>query len=83
MGIVVLNDGRVLQLSPEQQQALGMIILMAPDMSRGVRVGDETFTLDQIVTDREEISRQLQMRILDVPEVPVRSKNKKKTSQLS
>lgn len=78
MSQVVLRDGRILELTPAQTDALSMTILMSPTLNKRIKVGEDTFTLNDIVTDPEEILRVTQTKIFNIQPVTTSSKGKKR-----
>lgn len=74
---LVLDDGRILDMSDEQYERLSLVILLTNSMDKIVKVGDQQFSLNQIVTDPEEILRISQTKMFDVPTVEVKGKKKK------
>lgn len=83
MGKVVLNDGRILDLTSEQSNRLAVVIMITRDMTKGVKVGDTSFRLNQIVTEPEEIAKIMQQKMFNVPTVPVKSKKRNKVDRLA
>lgn len=67
MSRIVLKDGRVLHLSTEQSERLGMVILLTTNLDKGVKVGDQKFKLSDIVTDPKEIASLTQQSLIALP----------------
>lgn len=77
MGDIVLKDGRLLKLTTEQSEKLGMITLLSQS-NKTIRIGDDTFKLSDIVTDEAEKLKVLQtgMDLGITPEVIHKRNNK-------
>lgn len=78
MSQVVLKDGRILELSTSQMEALSMTILMSPSLNKKVKVGSKTFSLDDIVTDPEEILRVTQVEMFNIKPTSLPRKSSKR-----
>lgn len=83
MGHIVLNDGRIISLTSEQSDRLNIVIMMTNDLDKNIKVGHHIFSLNQILTDPEEIQRISQLKMFDIPAIPIKSKKKTKVDQLS
>lgn len=75
MSQLILKDSRIIELTSEQSQKLGLVILMSTG-DREVKLGKERFKINDILTDQEEIQKVLQRKLIEVEPIVIHKKGK-------
>lgn len=76
MGQVFLKDGRIIPLTEEQTYSLAKLIMFIP-YHKKIKLGNETFSLDQLDHEAKRISRLPQQTGIGINVGPVKETRKK------